>query len=72
MILEEEKTCTLVMLYPIVIGPQFQNFTLKVGFLTWPQKFFTVTLKWFQKIKTFLQPASGGNVFIDIFEKRKI
>ena len=60
---------------PIVIGPQFQNFTVKCCFLAWRRAaenvdcyptVATTTTKMF----TFLEPAPTGNVFFDIFKSK--
>ena len=61
------KILTHVLLYQIVMGPQFQNFTLKCCFLTWCMglrkfdhnpKMGTNTF-----LKTFLEPAWGECLF---------
>ena len=60
----------------VVIGTQFQNFTLKCCFLTWHSRaseFFLLLSKNRQKLKIvrFLESAPGRNVFFD-FLKLKI
>ena len=52
------------MLCQINSGPQFQNFTFNVAFLlgAWPQKIWTVTQKWANIEKKFLEPALGCTV----------